>query len=121
MAFTFSLVAKDRIAVVTLQGVLDRAGAPELQRCTTELVESAPVAVVLSFQGVTNIKPEAYRAFAQLAKALKTARIHYRFACVERGIKQTLITDGLLSHPEAKDSLEAALKELVAEIATNPG
>src|SRR5262245_30777966 len=118
MSFEYSILNKDKIAVVSFQGTMDRASTEALDRCVKELLEAAPKAVALNMKAVANIKSEAYRSFAQLGKGLRTARVPYRFAALDPRLKQFLIQDGLLAHAEAKDSLEAALKELVAELAT---
>ncbi|MGZ3695851.1 MAG: hypothetical protein ACXWQO_17300, partial [Bdellovibrionota bacterium] len=98
---------------------MDRASTAILEKCEQELLALAPHAALLNMTPVSNIKAEAYRSFAMLGKALKLARIPFRYAGLDSTLRKILVNDGLLSHNEANETLETAAKDLF-ELISHP-
>jgi anti-anti-sigma regulatory factor len=116
MGFDCSLMKRGEVVVASLSGVLDRAAAPALTNFQNDLLALSPRAVVFDMKNLQDVKSESFRCFALLAKGLKDTKVHYCYSTLRSPLKRDLIGAGLISHCEAVDSLELALKALFTKI-----
>jgi len=115
MSLEYFLSESNQLTVISLNGEIDDSVSSVLERCSGETLKLAPRAVVFQMGRVSEVARSGLRPLSQFLKQLKDRGATLRFSGLDAKAKELLLSQGILSTGEIKESPADAIKE-AAEI-----
>lgn len=110
--FAYVIAEKDRLAIVSMTGSLSRTSAFTLRECQADIRRLEVRAVVLNFQQITGVAPEAFPELGRLCASIRERNLVLRVCSLSREIESVLSQEGAFLAQEPQDSLVHAIQSL---------
>ncbi len=109
-SFGYTLSHKNKMLVVSFTGELTAVVLPGLEACRTEILAKEDIkCVVLYFQQVGTVSPEAIPVLAQMQREIRARGVELRLCSLKDGLREKLVRMGVVRGMEVTDDLRTAL------------
>lgn len=115
--FTYSIIQKGPIALVTLQGRVSREAVPALDKCQQEIVALGSKNVIIVFKDVEDVDHVAFRDLTLLQTNVRKVGKALFLTGLTPYLRKYLGDKGIIRDSECKVSVADALKASGIQVA----
>ena len=109
-SFNYTLSHKNRMLVVSFCGEMSSVVGPGLDACRIEILSKENLkCVVLYFQDVPGVSPEAIAVLAQMQREIRSRGLELRLCSLKENLREKLVRMGVIRSLEVAEDLRAAL------------
>ena len=115
-SLSYFINKSSNILVVTYNGKLDARGEVVFATCLSEVLGHEPKAVVMNFQGVTDIENGQFFTFVKAQSSIRDSRCELALCELDPDLKAKLMKNGVVRSYEIFDNLVNALQSSMKAI-----
>ena len=110
-SFNYTLSHKNKMLVVSFTGELSPGVVPGLEACRLEVLAKKDdvKCIVLYFQGVSSVSPDAITVLAQMQREFRSSGMDLRLCALKEALRDKLIRMGIVRGMECTEDLKTAL------------
>ena len=114
--FKVTMNPGEALLIVAMSGHFCFEHLEEIQCIGRKIKEfSATKFVVIDMSEVIDVESKMIFSFAKIQKEIRDSGIHLRVCSLQTKLKRKLVERGIVREPEVHDSLNAAVKSLIAK------